>query len=1473
MHTQLKLAVFCLLFLISLSISIVAQAPSPVLRRTYPVKGIAYKPTQNGSFEPFRNGKVVVKVSNLLTSPQGTVHLYTDVISVLSDAQGRITGPDFRCFEDSTPGSNWNTTYKVEHGLVGLDTTIAFNVASGTNGPLCNPNWDFTTVLQPTGTTTYKDLTNLGDVYPVVGQPVNVTNGNVWLSHNDYAQPGIGETIRLSRFYNSQLSESGMFGRGWMTEYDAQVKLSYSGDLIFYRTPNGREIDFVATTNGYRSGTPDFHGGITRNPDGTFTITFEDGRLHHFGSNGKLLWQRDRIGNQTTLNYDQNGNLNGVIDPFGRTLFVQMINGRVSQLSDNLGLVATYQYFGDGTLQSVNYPDNSRYQFEYAAVNGAPYLTTVRDALNNILETHQYDNQGRALTSVVEGGVESYTFDYTNSEALIPYTLVTDGLNRQSKYTFDKSLGRNVVVKSEGNCGCGSGSQVIESVYDNKLNLIKTIDALGREVTRTYDEKGRVLTITDAVGTESFTYNQFGQMTSRTDKMGAVWVNIFDTQGKLITSTDPNNGQIAFTYTPIGQPATVKDQRNNTTTLTYDGLGRVSQVTDPLNRSTSFSYDVRSRLTSVTNALGFSTAYEYDPANRIKKVTDPQQRTVQFGYDLAGRRTSITDERGFVTNYTFDGAYRLTAITNALGHTRQYSYDVMSNLIAQTDPLGNVTQFQYDALDRVTKVIYPGAEPSAVPLEEIVEYDAVGNVSRRIDTAGRQTLFSYDPINRLISSIDPNNQATQYQYNPRNQLIKVTDPIGQEYLFSFDPLGRLINQTRAGNTMSFQYDPAGNRTSRTDYKGVVTNYVYDQLNRLRQVRYPDAAENITLTYDALSRLQKAINYAGTVDFNYTSRNQVSQVLDVHGRKLNYTYDPAGNPNLVKLDDSDYLDYTFDRLNRLQLIKNVEDNTVVDYSYDAADRMVRTFLPNGITTIYQYDGMSRLTRKRDFKTNPDTSVTNLYNRGYVYNQASQIASITQPSGQTRNFSYDNLDRLTGVTGAATENYSFDSVGNRLSSHLSTAYQYAAFNRLTNTQQATFVHDANGNMTSRTDPTGTTQYIWDYENRLRKVIKPDGTSVNYKYNALGQRTERFIGANSTKFTYDGDDVILDINSDGSFVKYINGPGIDNKIRQTINGQAQYFIQDHLGSTNALTDATGNVVSSATYDAFGNATGNLSTRYQYTGREKDETTGLMYYRNRWYDSNLGRFISEDPIGLSGGINQFGYVGGNPVGFTDPSGLFPVNDVSTVTQTVTQTVSLLDQVIANTASEQNRNAKLLAEIIANSSPQAKAAAATGTASVLAYGGTSVAAAGAAPVAGTVAGGLVVGGAIGLPIGIYTSGLASNPFVNGSLNPFGTSASDVANEPWAPRQVDEFCKPIHGNSANSLRPTWGYQLFDNEGNFLKNGITSSPIPERRYTKGYMSDKYMDYLPFPNRRTALDWERNQNMTNPGPDNHERYIKR
>ncbi len=224
----------------------------------------------------------------------------------------------------------------------------------------------------------------------------------------------------------------------------------------------------------------------------------------------------------------------------------------------------------------------------------------------------------------------------------------------------------------------------------------------------------------------------------------------------------------------------------------------------------------------------------------------------------------------------------------------------------------------------------------------------------------------------------------------------------------------------------------------------------------------------------------------------------------------------------------------------------------------------------------------------------------------------------------------------TNGTANETYAFDVVGNRTSSHLSASYNYQPFNRMSATASKTMSYDANGNMTSKNDVSGSWTYSWDYENRMTSAT--NGTnSVSYAYDALGRRVKRTESANITKFTYDGLDVVMD-DDNGTLTKYQNGLGIDNKLKMNVNGTAKYFLQDHLGSTVSLADSSGTVSSSASYDSFGNSTNNLTTRYQFTGREKDEFTGLHYYRARWYDANLGRFISEDPIGLSGGdVNLF--------------------------------------------------------------------------------------------------------------------------------------------------------------------------------------------------------------------------------------------
>ncbi|MEZ5308900.1 MAG: hypothetical protein R2684_17275 [Pyrinomonadaceae bacterium] len=199
---------------------------------------------------------------------------------------------------------------------------------------------------------------------------------------------------------------------------------------------------------------------------------------------------------------------------------------------------------------------------------------------------------------------------------------------------------------------------------------------------------------------------------------------------------------------------------------------------------------------------------------------------------------------------------------------------------------------------------------------------------------------------------------------------------------------------------------------------------------------------------------------------------------------------------------------------LQKIIDVQNgNATIDFNYDAADRMRRAIRPNGVDTVYQYDGMSRLTVLRDFDTASTPPAIN--HRAFSYDQASQISNITNKQ-DSRSFTYDQIDRLNAVTGSVSENYSYDAVGNRTASHLSATYSHSPFNRLNSTATAGYTYDANGNMTSRVDGAGTWVYEWDFENRLKKVTRPDGQFVEYRYDGLGRRVERIPSSGvSTKF----------------------------------------------------------------------------------------------------------------------------------------------------------------------------------------------------------------------------------------------------------------------------------------------------------------------------------------------------------------------
>jgi RHS repeat-associated protein len=162
------------------------------------------------------------------------------------------------------------------------------------------------------------------------------------------------------------------------------------------------------------------------------------------------------------------------------------------------------------------------------------------------------------------------------------------------------------------------------------------------------------------------------------------------------------------------------------------------------------------------------------------------------------------------------------------------------------------------------------------------------------------------------------------------------------------------------------------------------------------------------------------------------------------------------------------------------------------------------------------------------------------------------------------------------------------------------------------------------------------------------------VNYGYDALDRRISRMADSVITPFIYDSWDVVRDIGSDGSYIDYLDGEGIDEKLRQTnvVTGSL-YFLQDHLTTTTGLIGSTGSSIERLQYQAFGaNGTSTL-TRYTYTAREQDRVTGLIYYRARWYDPQQGRFLSEDPMGFrSGDPNAYAYVLNNPISLVDPTG-----------------------------------------------------------------------------------------------------------------------------------------------------------------------------------------------------------------------------
>jgi RHS repeat-associated protein len=207
---------------------------------------------------------------------------------------------------------------------------------------------------------------------------------------------------------------------------------------------------------------------------------------------------------------------------------------------------------------------------------------------------------------------------------------------------------------------------------------------------------------------------------------------------------------------------------------------------------------------------------------------------------------------------------------------------------------------------------------------------------------------------------------------------------------------------------------------------------------------------------------------------------------------------------------------------------------------------------------------------------------------------------------------------------------------------------------------FFYDANGNTTSKTDSTGTTNYSWDFDNRLTSVTLPgSGGTVSYRYDPLGRRIEKISPTATSIFAYDGGNLVETVNATGGVVaRYSQGLDVDEPVAMLRGTTTDYYETDGLGSVTSLTNSTGALEQTYTYDSFGNtvaSSGSLRNYFQCTAREFDTEDMLYFMRARYFDPSSGRFLNEDPVGFIGGFDFYVYVKDDPINSTDPNGLAP--------------------------------------------------------------------------------------------------------------------------------------------------------------------------------------------------------------------------
>ncbi|MGY2898820.1 RHS repeat-associated protein [Curtobacterium sp. PvP017] len=649
---------------------------------------------------------------------------------------------------------------------------------------------------------------------------------------------------------------------------------------------------------------------------------------------------------------------------------------------------------------------------------------------------------------------------------------------------------------------------------DGRVTVLRASD--GRRVEYGYDDRGRLVTVTDAVGVRRYGWNDDDLIMTVTSAAGVVEVdNTYDDQRRVVEQVSPHGRTVRFAYLP-GRVTVVSDHDGSrSNSYIADAKGRLVGVIDSDDRRQSMSYDRHGNLVSATERDGSVTVHAYDDRGRKTRTVTPSGGDLTYGYDEQDRVTTVVTEAGAVVSYEYVGDDRdPSVITDPVGGRTELSWrdGALTHVV---DPTGVVLTFDHDAFGELV------ATTNAVGATARIERDAAGRPVAAVSPSGARSEYRYDAAGLLVERRDADGAVWRFEYGAGSRIAAVVDPLGARTTFDYAPNGELATTTDPlGRRVSRTFDDQGNLAELALPGGAVWTFAHDALSRLQAVTDP-AGATWRREYDVVGELTATIDPTGVrQEFSDDVATGVATLRDAFD-SATVRFDEYGRPVESSSDETGSELVTYDAAGRpVELVDG--EGGLTRLERDFAGRVVALVAPSGARSTYEYDACGRPAAATD-AAGARTTLT--------YDADSRVVARTLPTGEVEEITYDAVGRVVTQTtpGSGTARFRYDQAGRLVSSHDARfgrrRFRYDAAGQLIQVVNGldgatSFEYDERGRLVTITDPAGgTTRREYDTADRVVAVTDPLGRTTTAAYDAAGRQVRQTDAeGRTTEWTYD-------------------------------------------------------------------------------------------------------------------------------------------------------------------------------------------------------------------------------------------------------------------------------------------------------------------------------------------------------------------